>query len=163
VKRVGALVLTVACAACGGGTRDVVPETRDVRVGGAATDTYAYVARRPLGFVALTRQTGIGVEVGALTAEHLADALDACATNLATKGKLVDGAIRIDAAVAPGGAVAVTHVTIAPGDAVAANALLCVMVPLKQTMFAPAASDGSGRMFAIDASWGPRGAATPRP
>jgi hypothetical protein len=168
VKRGRAILLVAACAACAGGTRDVVPETHDVHVakGGAgtgATDTYAYVARRPLGFIALTRQTGLGAEMGTRTADHLADALDACATNLAAKGKLVDGAIRIEASVADGGSVTVTRVTVAPGDAVAANALLCVMAPLKLTMFAPASSDGGARAFAIDASWGPQGAAQGRP
>jgi hypothetical protein len=136
----------------------VVPETHDVRVGenGAATG-YIHVARRPLGFVALSRQVGLGADLGAGVTEHLADALDACATNLAVKGKLVEGTVRVDASVAADGSVVVSRVTVAPGDAVAANALLCVMAPLKLTTF-PAvaqAEAGTPRGFAIDASWGP--------
>jgi hypothetical protein len=158
---------SAVCPACASGTRDVVPETRDVQVAATpATGSSTYVARRTLGFVALTRQTGLGAEIGGRAVEHLADALDVCATNLAAKGRLVDGAIRIDAIVAAGGSVAITHVTVAPGDAVAANALLCVMAPLKLMTFSPepdARNDGGARSFAIDASWGPQGAAQARP
>ncbi len=123
------------CLACGASTRDVVPETHDVKVGEPGTvgtraqGPYAYVARRPLGFVALAHETGLGQELGARAADHLADALDTCATNLAAKGKLVEGSIRIEASVTPVGSVVPSHVTVAPGDAVAANALLCVIAP----------------------------------
>jgi hypothetical protein len=159
------LCVSGAVAACAGGTRDVVPETHDVVGASAATGggAYAYVARRPLGFVAIARQTGLGAEVGERAAEHWADALDACATDLAAKGRLVDGAVRIDASVTPDGSVVVSHVTVAPGAAVAANALLCVIAPLKQTTFS-AQADAGARSFAFDASWGPGGAgATAKP
>ena len=147
----------LACAlfACAGGTRDVVPETHDVRVTETgAHGAYAHVARRPLGFVALGSEMGLGADLAVRATEHLADALDACATNLAVKGQLVDGTIRVAASVAPDGTVVVSHVTIAPGDGVAANALICVMAPLKLTTF-PAAGDAAARRFEIDASWGP--------
>ena len=150
-------------AACAGATRDVVPETHDVHMtAGGGEAAYAHVARRPLGFVALARQVGLGDEIGVRATEHLADALDACATNLAVTGRLVDGTIRIDASVAPDGSVVVSHVTVAPGDAVAANALLCVLAPLKLTMFSADPSDAGARAFAVDASWGPQRATTPR-
>jgi hypothetical protein len=156
------LAVSVATSACAHTTRDVVPETHDVRVtggGGQGTQAaYAHIARRPLGFVALARQVGLGDEIGARATEHLADALDACATTLAAKGRLVDGTIRIDATVAPDGSVTLGHVTVAPGDSVAANALLCVVAPLKLTVFSPdAGGQGSApaRGFTIDASWGP--------
>jgi hypothetical protein len=152
------IAVACACAACGAGTRDVVPVTHDVQVsagGGQALQTgYTYIARRPLGFVALAKETGLGTELGARAADHLADALDACATNLAVKGKLVEGTIRIEAAVTVEGNVAISHVTVAPGDGVAANALLCVMAPLKMTTFPGSAGDAGARSFAIDASWG---------
>ncbi len=156
-RRAGAVAVAVAACACGAGPRDVVPETHDV-VGassGHGAGAYQYVARRPLGFVALARESGLGAAVGGKMTEHLADALDACATNLAAKGKLVDGAVRVDATVTRDGSVAVGHVTVAPGDAVAANALLCVLAPLKLTTFPPAADDAGARAFAIDATWGP--------
>jgi hypothetical protein len=145
--------LTSACASAG---RDVVPETHDVHVAATGAEgAYVHVARRPLGFVALAQQVGLGADVGAGASEHLADALDACATNLAAKGKLVEGTIRVDATVARDGSVSLPHLTIAPGDAVAANAILCVVAPLKLMMFPVDAGDAGPRSFAIDASWGP--------
>ena len=116
--------------------------------------------------MALARQIGLGAEVGAGATEHLADALDACATNLAAKGRLVEGTIRIEASVADDGSVRVGHMTVAPGDAVAANALLCVVAPLKMTTFPALAGDATNagaRTFAIDASWGPHQAAPAPP
>jgi hypothetical protein len=164
------VALAAIVAACGGGGRDVVPTTRDVQVaaGDATRSAYAYVARRPLGFVALARQTGLGEDLAARAADHLADALDACATDVAAKGRLVEGAIRIDATVTPSGTIAVSHVTIAPGDGVAANALLCVVAPLKLTTFPAVTSEGANtapRSFAIDVSWGTQqqGSAPPPP
>lgn len=157
--RAAAALLAAALlgAACGGGTRDVIPETHDVHVEAkGAAGKYTYVARRPLGFVAVASQVGLDGELGTKAADRLADALDACATELAAKGKLVDGAIRIEAAVAKDGSVAVSHLTVAPGDGVAANALLCVVAPFKLTSFPPAESDA--RRFVIDATWGPKGA-----
>jgi hypothetical protein len=154
-----------ACSACGGGTRDVVPETHDVRVGTSGGDvagTYFYVARRPLGFVALSKQLGLG-ELAARATDHLADALDACATNLAVKGRLVEGTIRLDATVGPDGSVVVGHMTVAPGEGVAANALLCVIAPLKLTSFPADPGDAGARMFEVDASWGPSQATSAHP
>jgi hypothetical protein len=161
VRRALAAIL-VACVACGGSSRDVVPETHDVvATAGTARGTYEYVARRPLGFVALARETGLGDELGKRTADRMADALDACATSLAAKGKLVDGAIRLEAMISRDGDIAVSRVTVAPGDAVAANALLCVVTPLKLTTFPPGSEDAGVRSFAVDASWGPATAAAP--
>jgi hypothetical protein len=147
-----------ASLACASGARDVVPETHDVHVGGGgagASGAYSYVARRPLGFIAVARQDGLGAELGTRAADHLADALDACATDLATKGKLVEGTIRIEASVGRDGSIVVSHMTVAPGDAVAANALLCVVAPMKLTSFPPDPGDAGARAFAFDASWGP--------
>ncbi len=135
-------VALIALAACGAGGRDVVPETHDVHVGGGATPgAYAHVARRPLGFVALAREAGLGSEMAA---------------------GLAEGTLRIEASVAPDGSVVVGHVTVAPGDAVAANALLCVMAPLRlMTLPAKAPGDRTARTFALDASWGPHEASAP--
>jgi hypothetical protein len=167
VSRAGVLAAWAAASACASTTRDVVPETHDVHVtagGGQGTQAaYAHIARRPLGFVALARQVGLGDDIGAQATEHLADALDACATTLAAKGRLVDGTIRIDASVAADGSVVISHVTVAPGDGVAANALLCVVAPLKLTVFSPETGRGPARGFAIDASWGPPQTGPARP
>jgi hypothetical protein len=48
---------------------------------------------------------------------------------------------------------------VAPGDAVAANALLCIMSPLRIMTFAPSA-ETTGRAFAFDATWGPAASAS---
>jgi hypothetical protein len=155
--RGAALALACALAGCGGGGRDVVPEMHDVRVGTDSPGAYVHVARRPLGFVALARETGLGPELGASVSEHLADSLDACATSLAAKGKLVEGTVRVDVSVSGDGSVVVSHVTIAPGDGVAANALLCVIAPLKLMALPGASAKGAdaARTFTLDASWGP--------
>jgi hypothetical protein len=169
---VSARAASFACAlfvlSCTASTRDVVPETHDVRAGDPAAqaqgqasgkqDSYAYVARRPMGSVALSSERGLGLDVASGAAAHVADSMDACAVGLARSGKLVDGAVRVSAAIAPGGSVVVAHVTVAPGDAVAANALLCVIAPLKMITFAPA-DPKADREIALDATWGPPAAA----
>jgi hypothetical protein len=160
IRRGATLACVLLAASCGGGTRDVVPETHDVRAGDPAArangkqDAYAFVARRPMGSVALSSEHGLGLEIASGAVAHLADSMDACATGLARSGKLVDGAVRVSASVAPGGAVTVARVTVAPGDAVAANALLCVLAPLKMITFAPGDANAD-RALAIDATWGP--------
>ncbi len=158
--------LAVACAlcalSCAGANRDVVPETHDVRAGESGSDkqdSYAFIARRPMGFVALSNEHGLGPEIASGAVGHLADSLDACATGLARNGRLVDGAVRVSATIGPEGSVSVSHVTVAPGDAVAANALLCVIAPLKMITFTPVDAKAQ-RGIAIDASWGPAGVTT---
>jgi hypothetical protein len=159
------LALTVVLsllAACGGATQDVVPETHDVvKSETQAQGSYAHVAKRPMGFVALSGEQGLGSAVANGAVERLADSLDGCATDLAQKGKLVDGAVRLRVAVAPDGAPVVSHVDVAPGNAVAANAILCVLAPLKLLGFPPAEAGAAPRTIAIDATWGPPTAAPP--
>ncbi len=150
----GLLLPSLAC----GGTRDAIPETRDVQQLAPAADAgedYVHVARRPLGVIGLAEARGLSNDVAARAVDHLADALDSCATELGRQGKLVDGAARIVAMVGSDGAVSGLNVKLAPGAAVAANALLCLVTPLKLTTF-DVADAGSTRGFAIEASWGPR-------
>jgi hypothetical protein len=151
------------CVACGaGGAKDVVPETHDVHVAAATAEgSYVHVARRTLGFVALAGEQGLGTEAASRVVDALADSMDVCATDLGRKGRLVDGAIRLRGSIDANGAVALNQVTVAPGDAVAANALLCVIAPLKLKSFGPRPADeadAGARTIAIDASWGPAGA-----
>jgi hypothetical protein len=150
---------------CAGETRDVVPESRDVvKSDTQSQGSYTHVAKRAMGFVALAGEQGVGADVAIAAVEHLADTLDACATDLAQHGKLVDGAVRVRMAIAPDGAPLVSHVDVAPGNAVAANAILCVLAPLKLLTF-PASDPNAGataRTMAIDATWGPPGARAPR-
>lgn len=163
------MVMAAWLAACGPRhVEDVVPGTKDVRVDGPKAlgpDDYVHVARRPLGTVALAEARGMAPELGVAVTEHLADALDACVTELGRGGKLVAGAARLVALVGDDGAVSGVRLTTAPGDAVRANALLCVASPAKLLTFPPrvGAQDGGTpaatgtegtRGFAVEVTWG---------
>jgi len=143
--------------ACSPSPRDVVPESRDVRVipdaGGG--DAYVHVARRPHGAVALAEARHLKDEDARAIVERLADDLERCATTLEAQQLLVEGAARIVAIAGPGGTPAL-NVRLAPGDAVAQNALLCIIAPVRATMLPPPSKDGTPGL-AIEASWGPIG------
>jgi hypothetical protein len=154
--------LSLVSVACGGGAKDIVPESRDVRVTDPAaiddaykkaSDGYVYVARRSLGIVALAEARGMDDAVATRVIDRLADQLDACAATLAKQGKLVSGALRVVAPVTADGAIGAINLKLAPGNDVAANALLCLVAPLKLIAFPPA--DAGARGLAIEATWGP--------
>jgi len=151
------LALLALGACCG--ARDTIPETHDVRQASPApssapaADAYVHIARRPLAVVGLAEARGMSDETASRAVDHLADALDACATDLGRQGKLVDGAARVVAMIGADGSVGGLNVKLAPGAAVAANALLCLITPLKLTTFD--VGDGGSRGFAIEATWGP--------
>ncbi len=158
-------LVTAACFTCGcpGPSRDVVPESRDVRGaagdGGLALapDAYQYVAKRRRGLVALAEARGLGDADARAAIDHLADELDACAARLAAEGKLAeDGAGRVVAAIGPDGAIAGLNVKAGPGAQTAANLLVCVVSPLKLVAFppAPAGADAGARGLALEAVWG---------
>jgi hypothetical protein len=135
----------------------VVPESRDVRVmdtsdGGAGAQGYEYVARRPLGVVALAEARGIDGPVARSAIDRLADALDTCATEEGRKGTLVEGAARIVAQIAPDGSVAQANLRVDPGTGVMQNAVVCLVAPAKMLAFPPV--DGGTRGIAIEAIWG---------
>ena len=165
-----ALLLAVASLSCGG-TRDIVPETHDVRAGavtqpdggggpnGAPGEGYVYIAKRPLGAVALAEARGMSDEIASRAVDHLADALDTCATDLGRRGKLVDGAARVVVMIGNDGTVAGLNVKLSPGSAVAANAILCLITPLKLTTFPVVQADAGARGMAIESTWGPRSVA----
>jgi hypothetical protein len=152
----------VACAGgAGEGGHDVVPESRDVRVGpGAGADGgaagYEYIARRPLAVVALAEARGVDEAVARAAIERLADALDTCATTEGSKGTLVNGAARVVAQIAPDGTVAQTGLRVDPGAGVLQNAVLCLVAPVKMLAFPP--TDAGARGIAIEAIWGHVGA-----
>jgi hypothetical protein len=152
---VGLAALVAGCAGAGGEGRESVP-SRDVVVtdaGSAGGDQgYVYVARRPLGVVGLAESRGLDADVARGAVEHLADALDTCATEEGRKGTLVNGAARIVAQVDPDGRVAGTNVRIDPGTGVAQNAVVCLVAPVNMLVFPP--SDAGARGFAIEAIWG---------
>jgi hypothetical protein len=161
MKRVAPFVSAVAilfsCVlACGGG-RDVVPETHDVRTdqkpNTAAQDGYDYVARRPMGTVGLAEARGIPADVAARAVDHVADALDACEHDLRNQNRFVAGAIRIVAIVDDRGAVEGVNVKLSDDKGAAANAILCVVAPVRLLTFPPNDGDAGARGIAIEASW----------
>jgi hypothetical protein len=164
----GAAAVYLACVAalgCGGGGRDVVPVTHEVHGDGAgpgAPSDYVHVARRPHGVVALAEARGLEDAVAARATERLADEFEACAKVEASQGRLVDGAGRVVAYLDDGGVVGPPLVRAAPGGAVAANLLLCVVAPLRQMAFPPKddAPDGGPvrRGVAFEVKWSPAGA-----
>ena len=151
--------LALALAACSPSPRDVVPETRDVRVTPDAKGegAYVHVARRAHGVVALAEARHMKDDDARAMVERIADDLDRCSANLEAQGLLVEGAVRVVAVAGPNGTPAL-NVRLAPGDAVAQNALLCIIAPIRATSFPPPAK-GETPGFAVEATWGPsRGA-----
>ncbi|MEO8874410.1 MAG: hypothetical protein ABI461_02390 [Polyangiaceae bacterium] len=143
--------------ACGGG-RDVVPETHDVRGDtkpAAQNGGYDYVARRPLGTVGLAEARGIAPDVAARAVDSVADALDACERDLRSQNRFVPGAIRIVAEVDDRGAVEGVNVKMSDDKGAAANAILCLVAPVRLLTFPPNPGDAGARGIAIEASWGP--------
>ena len=136
----------VSCAGAGGEGHDVVPESRDVRVmdagGAGGSQGYDYIAKRPLAVVALAEARGIDPVVARAAIDHLADALDTCATDQGRKGTLVDGAARVVAQIDGDGAIAGTSVRLDPGPGVAENAVVCLVAPLRMLTF-PSADAGA--------------------
>ncbi len=158
-----ALVASGALAACSpSGPRDVAGEGRDVRVvpsadaGSAPLDTYAHVARRAHGTVALAEARHLRDADARAFVEHLADELEACAKMLEGRGELVDGAARVVAIAGPRGTAEGLNVRLAPGGAVAQNALLCVLAPLRASPFPPS-TDGAQPGVAVEVTWQPIG------
>jgi hypothetical protein len=161
VTRALALVSWLLCPCllgCAGDRgRDVVPESRDIRVldAGAATESaqgYEYVTRRPLALVALAEARGIEPEVARQAVERLADALDACVTDQARKGIVVHGAARIVVPIDGNGTVGAPNVRIDPGSGVAESAVVCLVAPARLLAFPPV--DAGARGMAIEALWG---------
>ncbi len=152
------LLLSVSC----GGGRDVIPESHDIQstaadAGGAQKDQggYEHVARRTLAVVGLAEARGLDAATSFRFTDRLADALEACAEGLSSQGRLVEGAARIAARIAPDGTPEGLALTMAPGDAVKANAVLCFVAPFKLTTFPLAGPDAATRGIAIEAKWGP--------
>ncbi|MDP9149635.1 MAG: hypothetical protein M3O36_06815 [Myxococcota bacterium] len=157
-RAIAALALCAGCARSGGAAGlDAVPESRDVRVQGGlspgeSATGYAYVARRPLAVVALAESRGVRPEVARTAVDRVADALDACATEMGRKGSLPDGAARVLAQVDPDGSVGATSVHIDPGPGVARSAVMCFVAPVRLLSFPP--SSAGARALAIEAMWG---------
>jgi hypothetical protein len=155
------LALAAAGSACNGGPKDATEHTTDIQVADAGDPaTYGYVARRPRAVVGLAEARGFDDPTSRAAVDRLANALSACAGDLAKQGKLVEGAARVLVPVDDGGIVGNPQVVFSPGPAVAANGLLCVVVPVRMLTFPPSPSDGGAgakptqRALALEVAWG---------
>jgi hypothetical protein len=153
--------LLLALEACSPPARDTVPDTRDVRVtpdaGAGATpskDGYAYVVRRPHGAVGLVGAHFMSDADARRVVDHIADDLETCARRLEQRGDLVEGAVQLVAFTGSRGSAEVSDIRFAPGGPVAANALECIVAPLRATAF-PAVTPAGLPAVAIEATWAP--------
>jgi hypothetical protein len=171
-------LVAVLAGGCASG-KDVVPETRDVHAdttagggpgagagagGGAGAGTagsggaaggYDYVARRPRAIVALAEGRGLSREVAVMATDRVADQMETCSEDLLHKGQLVRGAARVVVKIAPDGTLSGMAVKTSPGTAVAANAILCFIAPVKALTFPPESAAAPDRGIAFEATWDP--------
>ena len=158
--RAVAALLALALAACPSGGRDVVTDSRDVRgpvpdaAAPARTDGYAYVARRPHGAVGLVGAHYMKDDEARRIVDRVADELETCSQRLDQVGGLVEGALQLVAVTGTRGTAEVTDIRLAPGGPVAANALECIVAPLRASPF-PAGTDAGMPAVAIEATWAP--------
>jgi len=85
--------------------------------------------------------------------DRIADELEACARRVEQRGDLVEGAVALVAVTGSRGTGEVTDIRLAPGGPVAANALECIIAPLRASPL-PKATQGVPAL-AIEATWGP--------
>lgn len=157
-----ALALGLAVTACPSPPRDVVPESHDVR--GDVADAgpppredqgpYRYVTRRPHAAVGLVGAHFMSDADAQRIVERIADDLEACARRVEQRGELAAGAAQLVAVTGSRGTAEVTDLRLAPGGPVAANALECIVAPLRATTL-PAANKAGVPALAIEATWGP--------
>ena len=148
-----------SASACSPAGRDTVPESHDVRGVTAdaapppSKDGYAYVARRAHGAVGLVGAHFMTDADAHRIVDRIADELESCAQRLEPRGELVEGAIQLVAITGSRGTAEVTDIRFAPGGPVAANALACIVAPLRASAF-PTATTAGVPAVAIEATWG---------
>lgn len=162
-----ALVAFVVVACSPSSPRDVVPESREVRQAPAPDaknpDAYEYVVKRPHGTIAIAESRGMLKADAEAAANDLADRFEACAVALESQGLLVEGAARVVAEQEATWSAPAASLRLAPGGAVAQNALLCIVAPLRAGRLTPEKPNTRAGL-AIEAAWQPvslRGVSTP--
>jgi len=166
---VSALFLALAPAACAAAGRDVAGESRDQRgpvpdarasVPTPRGDGYAYVARRLHSAVGLVGTHYVKDDDAQRMVDRMSDELESCARRLEGSGALVEGAASLVAVAGARGTTEISDIRFAPGGAVAANALECIVAPLRARPFPPT-TDGGIAAVAIEATWAPNGRGKP--
>jgi hypothetical protein len=152
----------LALAACPTAGRDVATDARDVRVtetdGSAPVqargDGYVFVARRPHGAVGLVGTHFVNDDEARRLVDRVADELESCARRLDAAGTLVEGATSLVVVTGTRGNAEISDIRFAPGGAVAANALECIVAPLRASPF-PSGTDAGIPAVALEATWAP--------
>ena len=151
MKRVAILIALAACSPSS--PRDIAVDsprvvTSDAGAAPSSNEAYVYVTRRPHAILGLVEARGMSDAEAHAIVDRVADDLERCAVALDAQGALVEGAARVvavaDAAGTPG-----VNLKLAPGGAVAQNALMCLVAPVRAIPF----PKGAG--VAIEAKWGP--------
>ena len=87
--------------------------------------------------------------------ERWADEMERCMTGLEAQGLLVEGAVRVVAVGDASSGTPALNVKLAPGDAVAQNALLCIVAPVRASSLPVSGNANAAPGLAIEATWGP--------
>ncbi|MBX3230015.1 MAG: hypothetical protein KIT84_25725 [Labilithrix sp.] len=154
-----ALPFAIVVACSPSSPRDIVPVTRDVRgeaeaIDAGAGDVYEHVVKRPHGTIAIAESRGMARADAIAIADELADRFERCAAALQEQGLLVEGAARIVAEQDASWSAPATSVRLAPGGAVAQNALLCLVAPLRSMQLKPSKPNVRAGV-AIESTWQP--------
>lgn len=161
----GTFVAVVVVSACSP-PRDVVTDSHDVRVTSDASatpqrqDGYAYVTRRAHAAVGLIGARFMSEADAHRIVDRIADDLETCAKRLESRNDLVEGAVSLVAFTGPRGNAEISDIRFAPGGPVAANALECIVSPLRTTTF-PAVLKAGLPAVAIEATWAPNRPGSP--
>jgi len=133
--------------------------SEDVRGERTAVDAgppeiYEHVAKRPHGTIAIAESRGMAKADAVAVVDELADRFEQCAMTLQAEGLLVEGAARIVAEQDVTWSAPATSVRLAPGGAVAQNALLCLVAPLR-SMQLKASNPKVRAGLAVETTWQP--------
>lgn len=166
---------TAAFAACAwasfgcasNGPRDVAVASNDERAndvrandervtdaGAAPSNGYVHVARRDHGAIGLVGAKRMSEADAVRFVDRLADELEACAVRQEARGLLVPGAASLVVVGGANGAATVGDLQLAPGGAVAANALECLIAPARAATLPRGTADGAAAL-AVEATWTP--------
>ncbi|MBX3185632.1 MAG: hypothetical protein KF819_01400 [Labilithrix sp.] len=167
-RALAAIAAVASLVACPGPGRDVVPETHDVHVtngdasaADASHDAYVYVTRRPRAAIGLVGAHDMADDEARRIVDRVADELETCAARVEQRGALAHGAAQLVIVAGPRGNAEISDMRLEPGGPVAANALECIVAPLRATPMTPS-SGPRPPALAIEATWGPiRGHAPP--